>query len=105
MIRTLALAAILFASEIFAWPAFAAQQLMPAPYPGQLGGNAQESQPSGSGGSAHQELVPEPAPQAKGPDALDDPQPLAGGTHQQMQRHPYRRQDWCNGASSCSIER
>jgi hypothetical protein len=100
MIRTLALAAILFAS-----PAFAAQQLMPAPYPGQLGGNAQESQPSGSGGSAHQELVPEPAPQAKGPDALDDPQPVAGGAHQQMQRHPYLRQDWCNGANSCSIER
>jgi hypothetical protein len=100
MIRTLALAAILFAS-----PAFAAQQLMPAPYPGQLGGNAQESQPTGSGGSAHQELVPEPAPQAKGPDALDDPQPLAGSAHQQMQPHPYRRQDWCNGANSCSIER
>jgi hypothetical protein len=100
MVRTFALAAILSAS-----PALAAQQLMPAPYPGQLGGNAQESQPSGSGGSAHQELVPEPAPQAKGPDALDDPQPLAGSTHQQMQRHPYRRQDWCNGANSCSIER
>jgi hypothetical protein len=100
MIRTFALAAILFAS-----PAFAAQQLMPEPYPGQLGGNAQESQPSGSGGGAHQELVPEPAPQAKGPDALDDLRPLASSQHQQMVPHPYRRQDWCNGANSCSIER
>ncbi|HEY0145828.1 MAG TPA: hypothetical protein VGB93_06705 [Methylovirgula sp.] len=105
MIRTFALTAILFASQIFAWPAFAAQQLMPAPYPGQLGGNAQESQPSGSGGGAHQELVPEPAPQAKGPDALDDPRPITGSEHQQMAPHPYRRQDWCGGASSCSIER
>ena len=60
MIRILTLAAILFAS-----PAFAAEQLMPEPYPGQLGVNAQESQPSGLGGSAHQELVPEPAPQAE----------------------------------------
>jgi hypothetical protein len=100
MIRTSALAAILFAS-----PALAAQQLMPAPYPGQLGGNAQESQPSGSGSDTHQQLVPEPAPQAKGPDALDDPSTVTGAPHQQMQPHPYRRQDWCNGANSCSIER
>jgi hypothetical protein len=100
MLRYLALAAILFAT-----PVSATQQLIPAPYPGQLGGNAQESQPSSSSTGTHQQLVPEPAPQAKGPAALDDPAPVTSGTHQHLTPHPYRRQDWCNGASSCSIER
>ncbi len=100
MLKSLGLAFALIAA-----PAFAAQQLMPEPYPGQLGGNAQESQPSGAPDGEHQELVPEPAPQAKGPDALDDPQPAAASPHQRLRAHPYRRQDWCGGDSSCSILR
>ncbi len=100
MFRTLVLAACLLAT-----PAFAAQQLIPEPYPGQLGGNAQESQPLNPSGGAHQELVPQPVPQAKGPDALDDPQTMQGNRHQQMRPHPYRRQDWCNGTGTCSILR
>jgi hypothetical protein len=100
MRKTLALAIFLFMP-----PAFAAQQLIPEPYPGQFGGNAQESQPTGPVLGAPQQLVPEPMPQAKGPDALDDPQVRSAGPHQQLIRRPYRRQDWCNGASSCSIQR
>jgi hypothetical protein len=101
MIRTLTLAALLLAT-----PAFAAQQLIPEPYPGLLGGNAQESDPTGPPPlGAPQQLVPEPAPQAKGPNALDDPPTIRRSRHQHLMRHPYRRQDWCNGASSCTILR
>ena len=96
---------LLLALSLLTTPSFAAQQLMPEPYPGQLGGNAQESQPSGITDGAHQELVPEPVPQAKGPDALDNPEPTAGSPHQHLRAHPYRRQDWCGGASTCSILR
>lgn len=100
MFKILGLAAALCAT-----PAFAAQQLMPAPYPGQFGGNAQELQPVAPTLGAPQQLVPEPAPQAKGPAALDDPRPVTARRHQRLIRDPYLRQDWCNGTSACTILR
>ena len=104
-LRTFRSDALALAAALFATPAFAAQQLLPEPYPGQLGGNAQESQPFNPTLGAPQELVPEPAPQAKGPDALDDPRPVTARRHQHLIRTPYRRQDWCNGTGTCSILR
>ncbi len=94
----LALATLLLATQ-----ALAQQQLIPAPYPGQMGGNAQETQ--GPSSSYHQQLVPQPAPQAYGPGAQDNPQTTQVGGHQQIRPDPYRLDTWCNGASSCSTLR
>jgi hypothetical protein len=104
-LRTFRSDALALAVALFATPVFAAQQLLPEPYPGQRGGNAQESQPVNPTLGAPQELVPEPAPQAKGPDALDDPRPVTARRHQHLIRTPYLRQDWCNGTSACTILR
>jgi hypothetical protein len=100
IVKLLACGMLLFATQ-----AEAAQQLLPAPYPGQLGGNAQESQPSSGVESPHQALVPQPVPQTYGPAAQDNPATMQPSAHQHITPDPYRRNTWCNGANNCSTLR
>jgi hypothetical protein len=67
------------------------QQLLPAPYPEQLGGSAQ----LGGGApraSRHQHLIPDPVPQSLGPNALGNPEETTARKHQHLRRTPYWRQ-------------
>jgi hypothetical protein len=69
----------------------AAQQLIPTPYPEQLGPNAQ----IGCGApdiGAHQHLIPDPVPQSFGPNALGNPKPFHAHRHQHLLKTPYWRQ-------------
>ena len=79
------------ASLALASAAQAAQQLIPTPYPEQLGPNAE------IGGGApephrHQRLIPDPVPQSLGPNALGNPKPSRARRHQHLLKTPYWRQ-------------
>ena len=67
------------------------QQLIPTPYPEQLGPNAQIGG-GASGPHFHQHLIPEPVPQTLGPNALGNPRPLRRHRHQHILPTPYWRQ-------------
>jgi hypothetical protein len=72
-------------------PAAAEQQLLPAPYPEQLGGAAH----LGGGApraSKHQHLLADPVPQSLGPNALGNPEETTARKHQHLRRTPYWRQ-------------
>lgn len=71
--------------------AHAGQQLIPTPYPEQLGPNAQIG---GGAGSTYggQRLIPEPVPQSLGPNALGNPRPWRRHRHQHLLPTPYWRQ-------------
>jgi hypothetical protein len=84
-------AAALLAGLLISSAAMAAQQLVPTPYPEQLGPNAQ------IGGGAprahrHQHLIPDPVPQSLGPNALGNPTPSRRHRHQHLLPTPYWRQ-------------
>lgn len=71
--------------------AHAAQQLIPTPYPEQLGPDAQ----IGGGApqtSGHQRLIPAPVPQSLGPNAQGNPPPSRAHRHQHLLKTPYWRQ-------------
>jgi hypothetical protein len=80
--KLFALAALLLATH-----AFAAQQLIPEPYPEQLGGNA-EDMPTPVP-SYHQHLIAQPTPWAYGPDAL-----VRRYRHQHLLEDPYPWLSW-----------
>ncbi len=85
--KLLALAALLLAT-----PAFAAQQLIPEPYPEQLGGNAEDVPAPVP--SYHQHLIAQPTPWAYGPDALGNPKPARRHHHQHLLEDPYPWPSW-----------
>ncbi len=81
----------LFAAILSTSAATAAQQLIPTPFPEQLGGSAE------IGGGAprarrHQHLIPDPVPQELGPNALGNPKPGRRHRHQHLLPTPYWRQ-------------
>ena len=80
------------AMSLLAMPAIATQQLIPAPYPEQLGPNAQETQAPRL--SYHQHLIPQPAPWAYGPNALGNPKPYHRHWHQRLLEDPYPWLSW-----------
>jgi hypothetical protein len=68
----------------------AQQQLIPTPYPAQLGSGAviDASPPV----TRHQRLVPTPYPRTLGPNALGNPSPQYRRRHQRLVKPPYPRQ-------------
>jgi hypothetical protein len=85
------LAGALFTGLLSTSAATAAQQLIPTPFPEQLGGSAE------IGGGAprarrHQYLIPDPVPQELGPNALGNPKPGRRHRHQHLLPTPYWRQ-------------
>jgi hypothetical protein len=83
--------AVLLTAMLNLSEAHAQQQLIPTPYPEQLGPNAQIGG-GASGPHLHQHLIPEPVPQTLGPNALGNPAPLRRHRHQHILPTPYWRQ-------------
>src|ERR1700730_2797294 len=71
--------------------AAAEQQLLPVPYPEELGPNAQIGG-GNPGPSRHQYLLSDPVPQSLGPNALGNPKPWHRHPHQHLLPTPYWRQ-------------
>jgi hypothetical protein len=70
------------------------QQLIPSPYPENLGGTAEIGGEAGGARplSRHQHLVPDPVPQSLGPNALGNPEHVGVHRRQRLLRTPYWRQ-------------
>lgn len=73
-----------------AGPAMAEQQLIPTPYPQQLGNGANID--GSSSIRRHQRLVPTPYERSLGPNALGNPSPQYRRRHQKPIKTPYPRQ-------------
>ncbi len=75
-----------------AYNAQAAQQLIPTPYPEQLGPGAQIGGGGAPEAGGHQRLIADPVPQSLGPNALGNPRPSRRHRHQHLLPTPYWRQ-------------
>lgn len=81
----------LVAGLAVAGTAHAQQQLIPTPYPSQLGSGSANIDPSPRV-SRHQRLIPTPYPRSLGPNALGNPRPTYRTRHQRLVKPPYPRQ-------------